>query len=227
MLIMEYMENGSLYEALRNESINLSSQDDILIIAQDVARGLRFLHSADVIHGDLKSKNVLIDANFRAKVSDFGLGGKSRKSKIEARGTPYWMAPELLNGTSENTSGSDVYAFGILLYEVYSRETPYEGEVYSEVIHGVRDPAIRKRPPVPLSCPPKVRSLMMDCLEHDAQDRPSTKDLDQRLQAEGTIQGRIVRIEALNKDLVKENKQITTEQAQQLGHFACMSHELR
>ena len=66
------MENGSLYEAMRSETLNLNSQDDILIIVQDVARGLRFLHSADVIHGDLKSKNVLIDSNFRAKVSDFG-----------------------------------------------------------------------------------------------------------------------------------------------------------
>ena len=72
MLVMEYMENGSLYEAMRNESISLNSQDDILIIVQDIARGLRFLHSADVIHGDLKTRNVLIDSNFRAKVSDFG-----------------------------------------------------------------------------------------------------------------------------------------------------------
>ena len=72
MLVMEYMENGSLYEAMRNETLNLNSQEDILIIAQDIAHGMRFLHSADVIHGDLKSKNVLIDSNLRAKVADFG-----------------------------------------------------------------------------------------------------------------------------------------------------------
>jgi len=224
-LVMEYMENGSLYDAFRNETIDLNSQEDILVIAQDIAHGMRFLHEANVIHGDLKSRNVLIDSNFRAKVADFGLSAKCQRGG--ARGTPYWMAPELLTESSSNTVMSDIYAFGILLYEVYSRKEPYEGEDYEAVISAVSDPAVRKRPPVPSLCPPTVSALMTDCLRHSPEERPSSKEVDTVLQSEGTIQGRIIRIAALNKDLVEENRQISSEQAVQLGHFACMSHEIR
>ena len=226
MMVMEYMVHGSLYDAMRNETINLNSKEDILTIVQDIAHGLRFLHSADpaVIHGDLKSKNILIDASFRAKIADFGL---SAKNKAGARGTPYWMAPELLTKKSSNTIMSDIYAFGILLYEVYSRESPYRGEEYKNVIREICDPSVCKRPPVPSSCPTNIATLMQNCWQDCADSRPSAQEVDSILQAEGTIQGRVVRMEALNKELLDRNEQITAEQAKQLGHFACMSHEIR
>eukprot|EP00986_Skeletonema_menzelii_P002562 scaffold696_cov137-Skeletonema_menzelii.AAC.4 len=84
MLIMEYMQMGSLFSLLHNETVPLSGEL-ILPILQDVAKGLRFLHSASppVIHSDLKSANILVDAQFRAKVADFGL---SQKKKIGATG---------------------------------------------------------------------------------------------------------------------------------------------
>jgi len=225
MLLMEYMENGSLYDAIRNDTIALNSQEDILIIAQDIAHGLRFLHSARLIHGDLKAKNVLLDSNFRAKLSDFGLSNKTREDF--PRGTPYWMAPELLSHESSNNEMSDIYAFGILLYELYSRKNPYEGEDYEEVLRLVQDPAVAKRPAVPSLCPRNVAALIKDCLRHNPQHRPTAKEVDLVLQAEGTIQGRVFRIAALNRDLQETNRQISNEQAQQLRHFSCMSHEIR
>lgn len=83
----------------------------MLPILRDISQGMRFLHSADpqVIHGDLKAQNILVDGRFRAKVADFGL---SQKQKIGGTGTPYWMAPELLRKESANTSASDVFSFG-------------------------------------------------------------------------------------------------------------------
>jgi len=226
MLLMEYMENGSLYDAIRNETIALDSQEDILIIVQDIAHGLRFLHSAELVHGDLKAKNVLLDSNYRAKLSDFGLSS-NKTNKDNARGTPYWMAPELLNRESTNTTMSDVYAFGILLYELYARKNPYEGLDYEEALRKICDPAVALRPPVPTMCPPNIASLMKDCLQHDPALRPSAKELDLMLQAEGTIQGRVFRIAALNRELLETNEQINAEQTQQLRHFSCMSHEIR
>ena len=112
MLVMEYMHFGSLHDLLHNESMLLEGEVQIGIL-QDVASGLRFLHSSDpaVLHGDLKSQNILVDDKFRAKVADFGCGdfgmshtGSVRKTK--ARGTPYWMAPELLRGETTNTKES-------------------------------------------------------------------------------------------------------------------------
>ncbi len=75
----------------------------------DIVQGCRFLHAADppVVHGDLKSMNVLVDSRFRAKVADFGLSIKYKG----CAGTPYWMAPELLQGDVPSTAG-DVSLIG-------------------------------------------------------------------------------------------------------------------
>jgi len=179
MLVMEFMDHGSLYDLLHNETMAIEGEL-LLPILQDIAKGVRFLHAADpqVIHGDLKAQNILVDSKFRAKVADFGL---SQKKQVGATGTPYWMAPECLRGESENTSASDVYSFGIILYEVYSRKDPYVGEDYHEVIKLVIDPKVNKRPPAPENCPPQVQGLMSDCLVSIPHNRPTFEELDQRL----------------------------------------------
>ena len=124
MLVMEYMDHGSLYDLLHNATVVIDGEL-VLPILRDVTQGVRFLHAAkpQVIHGDLKAQNILVDSNFRAKVTDFGF---SQKKRLGVMGTPFWMAPELLRGQVENNAASDVYAFGMILYEVYSREIPMQ-----------------------------------------------------------------------------------------------------
>ncbi|KAL7549758.1 hypothetical protein ACHAWF_013033 [Thalassiosira exigua] len=179
MLIMEFMDHGSLYDLLHNDTFLLEG-DLVLPILRDIAQGLRFLHAAtpQVIHGDLKAANVLVDSKFRAKVADFGL---SQKQKLGATGTPYWMAPELLRREGPCTASSDVYSFGVILYEVYSRKEPYEGEPYKDVIRMIADPLVNKRPPLPPSCPPPVRLIMTNCLRGSPQFRPTAEELDKEL----------------------------------------------
>jgi len=86
MLVMEFMNHGSLFDLLHNGTVILDG-NLILPILQDISNGIRFLHSAtpQMIHGDLKAQNVLVDDKFRAKVADFGL---SQKKKLGSRGTP-------------------------------------------------------------------------------------------------------------------------------------------
>ena len=104
------MDHGSLYDLLHNETMVIEGEI-LLPILRDVSQGVRFLHSADpqVIHGDLKAANILVDSRFHAKVADFGL---SQKKNLGGTGTPYWMAPELLRRESSNTAMTDVYSFG-------------------------------------------------------------------------------------------------------------------
>ena len=84
--VMEYMQLGSLHSLLHNESM-LLEEDQLLHMLQDIAQGIRFLHTASpkVVHGDLKAQNVLVDAKMHAKISDFGF---SQKNKNRRTGTP-------------------------------------------------------------------------------------------------------------------------------------------
>lgn len=181
MLVMEYMDYGSLFDLLRNKSVDLQGEE-ILLILRDIAQGLRYLHAANpqVIHGDLKARNILVDSRLRAKVADFGL---SQKKNLGACGTPYWMAPELLRGETSNTTFSDVYAFGIILFEVYERKNPYEGEDFVETLDKVCDPKINKRPAMPEACPPTIADMLNGCLDADPGKRPTFKELDLRLKS--------------------------------------------
>jgi len=170
------MDHGSLHDVIHNETI-LIDGEWVFPLLQDIVKGLRYLHSEKpcVIHGDLKAQNVLVDSRFRAKVANFGL---SQKKLLSTNGNSFWMAPELLQGISMATMSSDVYSFGILLYEVYSRQDPYEGEGVIQVLRDVADPTINKRPPVPTSCSKEIRSIMVDCLSANPTDRPTFEALD-------------------------------------------------
>ena len=171
------MDYGSCYDLLHNQTMKFEG-DVILSILRDIARGMRFLHSSvpTVVHGDLKAANVLVDNKFRAKVADFGL---SMKKAVDASGTPYWMASELLRGECENSCASDVYSFGMILYEIYSRKDPYYGEDFNTVIENICDRNFNKRPPIPPSMANEVANLLMNaCLAPEPKDRPSFTELD-------------------------------------------------
>ncbi|CAJ1963241.1 unnamed protein product [Cylindrotheca closterium] len=181
MLVMELMEHGSLYEVLQNPTTALES-DLILHIIQDIAQGIRFLHSSNppLIHGDLKSGNILIDSKFRAKLADFGMVKQSSKA---ATGTPPWMAPEILSGKSSNTTKSDMYSIGVIINEIVSRKEPYHAATddLSVILNGVTDPKVNRRPEIPSFCPVKVKKLIMFLWHADPKLRPTATELNNRL----------------------------------------------
>ena len=91
------------------------------------------------------------------------------------------MAPELLAGISSNSDFSDVYAFGIVVYEMFSGNEPYDREDPIEVLKLVCDRAVNKRPQMPKACPTQISSLMRDCLVYDPKVRPTFEELDKRV----------------------------------------------
>ncbi|CAJ1935034.1 unnamed protein product [Cylindrotheca closterium] len=176
MMVMEYMENGSLYDLLRNDTA-YTGGEIIMQIVKDIAQGLRFLHASKppTLHRDLKAKNILIDSRFRAKVADFGL---STKSSNALSGTPFWMAPEYLSGKKKYSSACDVYSFGMIIYEIYSRKIPYEGANPTKVLRKVCNPRINYRPRIPVTCPKRMADIMKKCWSPNPSFRPESKDLD-------------------------------------------------
>ncbi|KAK7319564.1 hypothetical protein RJT34_04286 [Clitoria ternatea] len=131
MLLYIYMSNGSLASHLYGKNHEPLSWDMRLSIALDVARGLEYLHhgaSPPVVHRDIKSSNILLDQCMRAKVTDFGLSRpemiKPRMSNI--RGTFGYLDPEYLS-TRTFTKKSDVYSYGVLLFELITGRNPQQG----------------------------------------------------------------------------------------------------
>lgn len=119
-------------------------------------------------------------SKFRAKVADFGL---SAKKSMGACGTPYFIAPEIIRAEiSANNAASDVYALGIMLWEMYSRKDPYDEFTDPiKVLLEISDPNINRRPPIPRDCPPEIASLMKDCWNADPEKRPDMQEVDQRV----------------------------------------------
>jgi serine/threonine protein kinase len=139
LIVMEYIPNGTLYEWISDKKRNLSWPQRIRI-AIDVALGLRFLHSASppLIHRDMKSPNVMVvstdpRASNVVKLADFGLSSRlyvpALKERTQDRkvGNPHWLAPECMREEEFNDK-VDVYSYGMILWELVTREVPYAKE---------------------------------------------------------------------------------------------------
>mmetsp|Transcript_73488 Transcript_73488/g.239093 ORF Transcript_73488/g.239093 Transcript_73488/m.239093 type:complete len:915 (+) Transcript_73488:919-3663(+) len=188
MLVMELMHHGSLHELLRNETMDFDGEV-MLPILRDISQGLRFLHATrpQVVHGGLSTKNVLVDSKFRAKVADFGFSQKRKAGMVPS---PLWIAPELQQQQQPVcTAATDVFAFGILLIEVSTRNEPEMvadfGEASPLEVGGSLSSGsgLHLQPQAPESCTPSISMLMRDCWREDPALRPPASEIDRRLQA--------------------------------------------
>ncbi|KAL6047965.1 Serine/threonine protein kinase, catalytic domain containing protein, variant 2 [Balamuthia mandrillaris] len=181
-IVMEYMQLGSLYDVLHNELIPVIPFAKKVKMALQAARGLHFLHEGNIIHRDVKSLNLLLDQDWNIKVSDFGLTNVKDKLKTkgeEQLGSIFWTAPEVLEH-GEYSKASDVYSFGIVLWEILSRKDPYEGMSPTAVAVGVlRD---NLRPEIPEGDTPEdLVMLVQECWAADPASRPSFLEVMTRL----------------------------------------------
>ncbi|KAI3854529.1 hypothetical protein MKW92_006910 [Papaver armeniacum] len=179
--VTEYMVNGSLRQAFQRNDKALDKRKR-LFIAMDVAFGMEYLHGKNIIHFDLKSDNLLV--NLRdphrpiCKVGDLGLSKVKCQTLISGgvRGTLPWMAPELLNGSSNLVSEKvDVFSYGIVMWELLTGEEPYDDLHYGAIIGGIVSNTLR--PAVPESCDADWRSLMERCWSADPAERPSFAEI--------------------------------------------------
>ncbi|GLJ06088.1 hypothetical protein SUGI_0031590 [Cryptomeria japonica] len=128
-LIYEYMSNGSLYTLLHDKSREPLGWEERVNIAQDMARGIEYLHKGakpPVIHRDIKSANILIDSTMTARVADFGLYKDAVYPPSVIGGTCGYVDPEYVR-TNTLTDKSDIYSFGVLLFELVSAVGPQQG----------------------------------------------------------------------------------------------------
>ncbi|XP_004551500.1 mitogen-activated protein kinase kinase kinase 21 isoform X3 [Maylandia zebra] len=188
-LVMEYARGGTLNRALTGRRI----PPHILVNwAVQIARGMHYLHEeavVPIIHRDLKSSNILLLEKIEnddigrktLKITDFGLAREWHKTtKMSAAGTYSWMAPEVIK-SSLFSKGSDVWSYGVLLWELLTGEVPYRGIDGLAVAYGV---AVNKLTlPIPSTCPEPFAKLMEDCWDQDPHVRPSFSCILEQLSA--------------------------------------------
>ena len=126
--------------------------------AVDIARGVNYLHQKqNIIQRDLKSRNVLVDDSLNAKIADFGLSRlKDEDNGMTACGTPAWTAPEIVK-MEKYDERVDVYSFGIIMWELISRDEPYKGGGGIQIAYAAAQEGLR--PEIPMFCPPEFASM--------------------------------------------------------------------
>ncbi|KAF7834794.1 putative serine/threonine-protein kinase [Senna tora] len=183
--VAEYMVDGSLRHVLLRKDRYLDRRKR-LIIAMDAAFGMEYLHAKNIVHFDLKCDNLLVNLKDPlrpiCKVGDFGLSKIKRNTLVSGgvRGTLPWMAPELLNGSSNKVSEKvDVFSFGIVLWEILTGEEPYANMHYGAIIGGIVNNTLR--PTIPSYCDSEWRTLMEQCWAPNPAVRPSFTEIARRL----------------------------------------------
>ena len=168
---MEYVDGEDLGSLLRR--IGRLPPDKAVEIARQICAGLAAAHAKGVLHRDLKPANIMLDGRGQVVITDFGLAGIAddiRGAEIRS-GTPAYMAPEQLEG-KEVTMLSDIYALGLVLYEIFTGK-----RAFAEKTPGLRSPEDRtpSRPSsVVKDIDPIIEKVILRCLEVDPATRPAT-----------------------------------------------------
>uniref|UniRef100_A0AAQ4R4A6 receptor protein-tyrosine kinase n=1 Tax=Gasterosteus aculeatus aculeatus TaxID=481459 RepID=A0AAQ4R4A6_GASAC len=179
MIITEYMENGSLDTFLKKNDGQFTVIQ-LVGMLRGIASGMRYLSDMGYVHRDLAARNILVNSNLVSKVSDFGLSRvleddpeaayTTRGGKIPIR----WTAPEAI-AYRKFTSASDVWSYGIVMWEVMSYgERPYWEMSNQDVIKAVEE---SYRLPGPMDCPEALYHLMMDCWQRERSNRPKFDEI--------------------------------------------------
>jgi hypothetical protein len=169
-LSMEYVDGENLASLLRR--IGRLGSDKALEIARQLCAGLAAAHAKGVLHRDLKPENIMIDGRGHARITDFGLAGLAGAFNEDEvlSGTPAYMSPEQLAGRAV-TFKSDIYALGLVLYELVTGRRAFDGRSVVEVLRK------REGTPTPPSdlvsdLDPGVERVILRCLARDPDDRP-------------------------------------------------------
>jgi serine/threonine-protein kinase len=169
---MEYVDGEDLASLLRR--IGRLPQDKAVEIARQLCAGLAAAHAKEVLHRDLKPANIMLDGRGQVVITDFGLAGVAddiRGPEVRS-GTPAYMAPEQLAGT-EVTTRSDIYALGLVLYEVFTGKRAF-AEKAPDALRGHTDRTPSRPTSVVKDLDPIIEKVILRCLEPDPGARPAT-----------------------------------------------------
>jgi len=173
------MEKGDLFDALFFGDSPLSWKTKVHI-SMDTAMACYYLQMKNILHRDLKSQNILLTENYRAKLCDLGLaralGDSAANRHLTFVGTDRWMAPEICLGMDYDFK-VDVFSYGVVLIEIITGAVPDERRPQDRF--ALNEAAFRAK--VPADCPPALAQIAVDCTKLDPRTRPNFKVVLERM----------------------------------------------
>lgn len=176
VLILEYASNGDLAHYIKNCGVEYIPETQIRLWIIQLCLALKHSHDHKIVHRDLKTSNVFLDADFNVKLGDFGLAVnliESRQHNKGMTGTPLYLAPEAITKGVCSYKG-DVWSLGVVLYELCALKNPFFATNYGTLVHKVCHEPIE---PLPDIYSPELREFVMSLLERSEQLRPTIKAL--------------------------------------------------
>ena len=200
VIIREYSANQTLFDIIDNERKGIKklnwNDTQKLINIFGIASGMAYLHSNNVIHHELKTKNIFVDDNLRPQITEFGFFIKPQNStKVATESSssnkeiPYFLSPEILQSQSP-TKSSDVYSFAFVVYEIISNEIPFQNiisqkQLITEVVNKGARPLLNER------FPENYRELILSCWSQNSNERPTFDSIVIELKKEKFITDKI------------------------------------
>ncbi len=171
-VVLQYIEGHSLEQELKSRKL---PPDRVWEIMLQVTAAIQHAHAVGLVHRDLKPANVLLDADGNAHVADFGLAIDDDSQRVragEVSGTPAYMAPEQVRGEAHRLDGrADLWALGVMLYEMLTRRRPFRGEnrneLFDDILHREPKPPRQLDPEIP----PDLERICLKCLSKSVTER--------------------------------------------------------
>ncbi|CAL8466918.1 g6454 [Coccomyxa elongata] len=179
-IILEYMEKGSLSDVIRPSKFGAFPEPLVAVYIGHVLQGLAYLHQQGVVHRDIKGANILTGNEGVVKLADFGVAAKLTELeeggdslRVSVVGTPYWMAPEVIEMTCV-TAAADIWSVGCLAIELLTGQPPYfDLQPMSALFRIVQD----EHPTLPDSISIDMADFLLACFQKDPQARPDARAL--------------------------------------------------
>ncbi|KAJ9552216.1 hypothetical protein OSB04_016261 [Centaurea solstitialis] len=173
-IFLELVPKGSLANLYKKYNLRDSQ---VSTYTRQILSGLNYLHDRNVVHRDIKCANILVDVSGSVKLADFGLAKATKLNDIKScKGTPYWMAPEVVNNRKNKGYGlaADIWSLGCTVLEMLTGQVPYSHLEGMQALFRIG----RGEPPaIPKTLSGDARSFILKCLQVNPNDRPTAAQL--------------------------------------------------
>lgn len=175
-IVMEYAEGGDLWKYIQNRNGKLIPEKQVLIWIKQLCSALSYIHSRNILHRDLKSRNIFLDASNNAKLGDFGIAkvlehtGDFAKTMV---GSPFYLSPEICNGVPYDEK-TDIWSLGCVFYEMCTLNPAFNGNNMGNVVMKI---LMQKQQPIPRIYSKELSKLIDSMLQKEPSDRPSLSQI--------------------------------------------------